>query len=304
MVIASAGSTSEVNAPVHVLEKHAADRVRPAYSAEAILRGSGSEPDGNFRASDFSHLDLHLLRLQVPLDTPPSYVEREPSPEIDIRPPKDCPQLCGLKNFLERESYRQIRGRLKRYWRDEFVGTNMPYSLYEERLLAINGIGRDPGYLYTDYYSAATRDNVFRRKREAEEEIPVVRLGPLFLLDSGSLSFDTSIFGRLLGADGDTPDPKPEPVALVVGPGSTTDRRPLFSGKSYRLHTDFRVAFNPLLTLNSGNPLDAFPHYGAIVEIAWLSDILRRERFTTECEAQYGNDGDLAVFFNLVLKSW
>ena len=299
-----AETSGRTDGPGSALAGREKEKVSPGYSVQAVLRGAGSEPDTRFRPAAFARLDLHLLRLQVPFDSPPSYIREEPRSEIDVRPPQDCPQVCGLKNLIEREFYRQFRGRLKRYWRDEFTELpNLQFALYEKRLFAINGIGRGPDDPDSDYYTTATRESVFRRKREAEEEIPVVRVGPLMLLDSGSLSFDSSVLVRYLESE---PEDRsaPEPEALEVGPGSEAAKLPLFAGKCYRLHTNFRLDFNPFESLRTGNPIDAFPHYGMVVQVAWLSDILRRERFTTECEAQYGHDGDLALFFNLVLKSW
>ena len=41
----------------------------------------------------------------------------------------------------------------------------------------------------------------------------------------------------------------------------------------------------------------------ALEEVTWLTDILRREMFRTEVEAQYHHDDGLSVFFNIVMNS-
>jgi hypothetical protein len=51
------------------------------------------------------------------------------------------------------------------------------------------------------------------------------------------------------------------------------------------------------------NYLPFLSSYGVEVEIEWLSDILGREMVGAEFEVEFDDDGDVAAFFNFVIKS-
>jgi hypothetical protein len=250
-------------------------------------------------AETLRELKKGFFEVRILYDSCPCYVSRPLySPSIDLTPPKDCPQAAGIKNLVRRELFRELRSKMKSQWRSQFSDTpSMRYESYEERLFLINEVGRDANAddVGEDFYSSKQRESVFRRSREGEEEIAVVKLGPLMVLDSGSLSIDTSVVKRFTGQD--------EPAkAVEVGP-LDEKRRPLMKGNGYKVHSRFRLGCNPLKGL-SGNPMDAFTSYGASVDVSWLSDILRKERFSTEIEGQLDQNGYCAFYFNLVLKSW
>ncbi len=296
--------------PRPAIEAQEGETVRePAAPRFVVYRGSDAEVVTRSKGYDAEPVppsgkklqDLHL-DLRISYDGCPPYIREEKAynPPIDIEPLKDCPPVRGLKNLIQNELFRQLRSRLKREWRQQFAASNMGYDSYMDRLIDINQIGRyveSRDQVTQEYYLFRARENVFRRYHEGEDEIPVLKLGPLMVLDSGSLSFDASLLTRLFAQD-------QEEKSLELGPRLEDARRPLFSGKSFRVHTKFRLSIDPFRALTSGDAMDTFRSYGAVVDISWLTDILRRERFVTEFETQYSGDGELAFFFNLVMKSW
>jgi hypothetical protein len=268
-------------------------------NAEIITRAEGYEAEPMIRKekkeADF-HLDLRIM-----YDDCPPYIREEGryNPPIDIEPLRDCPQVRGLKNLVENELFRQLRSRLKRSWRDQFSASNLSYDFYVDRLIDINQIGRDMesrDQVTENYYLMRARENVFHRYRDEEDEIPVIKLGPLTVQDSGSLTFDASLLTRMFG---DHEDGK----AVELGPKEDS-HQPLFSGKCFRVRTRLRTNLDPFRAVSDADVMHAFSSYGMVIDVAWLTDILRRERFTTEFETQYNRSGEFALFFNLVVKSW
>ncbi len=245
------------------------------------------------------------MDLQIDYLSCPSFVPGEPyNSSLIPGEIEDEPAFRGLRNVAEREFFRQLRRHLKKQWRSQFRAIpSMRYETYKERVEKINQIGRntDPiSEINGDYFSSQVREDLFHRSEEGEEEIPVIRWGPLVVSDSGSLHFDPSVITQIFLGNKDSEELTVDPE---IGPEPKTMHRPLFSGKGYRLHTRFRLNLNPLKILDQGDPAEAFRSYGMVFEVTWLTDILRRERFVTECEAQYERDGEVTFFFNFVVKS-
>jgi len=247
--------------------------------------------------------DLHLLDLQIVYDVRPPFVEREPyTPVLDYQAREDSPQVRGIKNLAQKEFFRQLRKHLKRQWRSTFKHqTDMRYDEYESTVIAINGLGRDLGSEQSagDYYSREARGSVFRRGAEQDDEVPVIQLGPLVLFDSGSLNIDLRSVRDMVSGGGKEGDRS----TLAVAPEMERVRQPLFSGKNYRFNTRFRVDVNPFRCFRSGEVLDIAKSVGVVAEVTWLTDILRRDIFSTQIEAQYTRDDGLGFFFNVVMNS-
>jgi hypothetical protein len=124
----------------------------------------------------------------------------------------------------------------------------------------------------------------------------VAQWGPFIILDSGALNLDLSRIRDLGSSDS-------HPEAIKVGPEPSLARKPLFSGKSYRVHTNLRLDVDPFRIMRTGEPKSAMRSVGGTLQVVWLTDILRRTRFITECEAQYGSNNEVVVFFNFVMRS-
>jgi hypothetical protein len=265
---------------------------------DRVERGGADEPPPPASDLPLRSLIRTCLDIRILYQERPSYID-EPvdRPGIEMEPVPDGPRMGAVKQLLEKEFFRQVRSRLKRDWRRQLREMpTMSYSRYEEMLFQINEIGREDfsgEMAESEYYTGKLRGDVFRRYPEGELEIPVLKLGPIMLMDSGSLNIDASSFSKALGGEDDHP--------FEVGPET---RRSLISGKGYRIHTRFRLDFNPLKGFSRGDPMDSFGSFGLVLDVVWLSDILRQERFQTECEAEYDRDGELALFFNFVLRSW
>jgi hypothetical protein len=273
-----------------------------SVSIDQLHRSSGYEGETQVRSETVSLPDLHLLDLRIAYDVRPDFVEKKPyTPVLDMEPAKDSPTVRGIKNLAEKEFFRQLRRLLKREWRSQLRDDpNINFGLYESRLLAINSIGREVES--EDYYSSQVRQAAFRRGRDGEKEIPVAQWGPIMVLDSGGLNVDASVVRRLFSNETEA-ESKTRLDRVQVGPEPAVVRQPLLSGKSYKLNTGFRFDFNPFRAVAHKDALDVVNSYGTTLDVVWLTDILRRERFITEVEAQYRRDGELVVFFNFVMKS-
>ena len=52
-----------------------------------------------------------------------------------------------------------------------------------------------------------------------------------------------------------------------------------------------------------GNYAPFLKSYGIDIEVEWLSDVLEREHFTTEFSLEFDRKGELAGFFNFVIRA-
>ncbi len=218
----------------------------------------------------------------------------------DLEEPTESPQMRGLRNLVRHQFFRQLRRLLKKELREQFHDhPSMSYSLYEERLLGISQIGRDSKSsldVKGEYYSGLVRDRVFERHQEGEKETPVLSVGPLVLMDTGEVDFDFSTLRSSFQDAAAT-----QPIEVLPKPASL--RQPLFQGDTYKINTRLRLGVDPLRYFSRGEARDMVRSYGAVLEVTWLTDILRREMFSTELEFQYKNRDDMALFFNLVISS-
>ncbi len=278
-----------------------ATRRRAGVDVDWIDRSDGSREDLQVQQERIPFSGFHLLDLQVSYDVRPPFVEERMFASMtDLERPPESPQMRGIRNLVTHQSFRQLRRLLKKNWREQFhAHPSMSYSFYEERLLAISQIGRDSGSsmdVRGEYYSGLVRDRIFERHQEGEKETPVLGLGPLVLMDSGEVDFDFSAVRRSFEGDGSS-----EPIEVLPKPGSR--RQPLFQGNTYRINPRLRLSVDPFRYLKRGEIRDVVRSYGAVLEVTWLTDILRREIFSTELEFQYKHRDDMALFFNLVISS-
>ncbi len=110
--------------------------------------------------------------------------------------------------------------------------------------------------------------------------------------DTGELRFD---MGTAAASD-------IEEVVIESVEVGGKNAKPLFSGREYKLSTSFRMSINDDFS-GGENYLPFLSSYGVDVEVEWLSDILGREMVGAEFEVEFDDDGDVAAFFNFVIKS-
>jgi hypothetical protein len=277
-----------------------APRRPSSFSIDRLERAPGYEGDLQSSGEKVPWSDLHLLDLKIAYDACPAFVYRPYTPVLDLGPPEDSPQVKGVKNLAQKEFFRHIRKYMKQQWRTQLRELpNMRYEVYEPRLMQISQVGRDStpfDHAAIDYYSLRVRQDTFGRGTEAEEEIPVIGWGPMVLLDSGSLHFNAAFLRDVIRGKRSSED-------LKVAPETDGGHEPLFSGRLYRVNTRLRVDFNPFRMTKRGDVLDMASSYGAVIEVTWLTDILKKERFATELESQYRRDGEWAFFANFVIHS-
>ena len=170
----------------------------------------------------------------------------------------------------------------------------MSNAFYEDRLLQINNIGKDPDEydeFNVEYRTNEAKQNVFHRKKlEGEPDVGLFTWGPLTVKDSGALKFDLGTAAHA----GELDD------KLNVG---EIKPKPFISTKDYRVETSFNVDVDPFQGYREGDIVHFFRRFGLTVDVNWLSDVLGREMVTTELELEADTHGEFAVFANIVIKS-
>lgn len=215
-----------------------------------------------------------------------------------IASPRESDFSRAMKRIGTRKIGSEVRRRMKRNLRRHFESTpTMGYSAYLSRLTEINRLGRHPQDYddsASDQLSNELRQDVFQRsEREGERDFEIFDLGPLVVMDSGSVRLDLARFLSFGAED----EPPAEEAERAPGAGV----RPLLAGEDYRVRTSVKLGFDPLEALD--DPTWLIDRYGVAVEVTWLSDVLGREVLTTECEVQVERNGDFAAFINLVFRS-
>lgn len=249
-----------------------------------------------------------LFEFPVRYDHRPSYLP-EPGylPTIDPSPRPPAATQRPFRQLLDKEIHRQVRRFVKRRWRDQFkADLSMRHSFYRSRVALINQIGRQEGdfdpFNVDQFYNETRNDALNRPGLEGERELMLVEWGPLQLDDHGSFSFNPrAIFD--FGSDGTSFFDGPKCSTETIKPAPKNDNQALFRGKFYRLRTKVKLNFNPFRAIRSGDYQDTISSYGGVVEVDFLSDILKRELFATEFEGELKQDGRWGAFFNLVFQA-
>lgn len=219
-------------------------------------------------------------------------------PLFYVPPPRRSDFSRALERVAQRKIGSEVRRRLKRTLRREFESTpTMSYASYLGRISEINRLGRQPqdyDDLSGDHFKNELKEDIFRdTRREGERDFEVFALGPLLVMDSGSVRFDV---GRAVQWVTDRPGTE---KSEAHGP----ELRSVLATKSYRVNTSLKLGFDPLDAMKREDPTWAVDRYGVTVEVSWLSDVLGREMLTTECEFQVERNGDFAAIVSVVLNS-
>ncbi len=227
----------------------------------------------------------------------PAYAELAPVPLFYVHPPMETELKRKMKKLVRKKVFREIRRHTKRRWRKLYKDSpTMRFSTYEETLAKINHIGKGGDRVdefNDDYRINEAKDHIFQREsRRGEADIPLFTWGPMTVTDSGEFRFD---MGTAAASDFE------EVVVESVEVGGAK-AKPLFSGKEYKLSTSFRMSINDDYS-GGENYLPFLSSYGLDIEVEWLSDILGREMVGAEFEVEFDDDGDVAAFFNFVIKS-
>jgi hypothetical protein len=229
------------------------------------------------------------------LSRAPVYAHADPWPLFYIAPPVESQFARKMGKILQEKMYREFRKHLKRQWKSLYRDhPSMPVAFYEDRLLQINNIGKDPqeyDEFNIEYRTNEAKQNVFhRRKLEGEPDVGLFTWGPLTVTDSGALKFDLGTAAHAGEVDEE----------IKVGEEKP---KPFLSTKDYRIETSFNIDVDPFKGYRQGEVLDVLRRYGVTVGINWLSDVLGREMVTTELELEANMRGEFGVFANIVIKS-
>ena len=260
------------------------------------------DPFYNFDSKSSLREDLFdPIDLRINFDEPPSYVSApDQEPLLGGAKPEARARHEVLKGLFNRQFFRHTRRLLKKYWRRQFKeSTSMRQEFYDERLAQINNIGRVPedfDDFNADYYLNRVRDDVFADNQEGEREMALVEFGPLRINDEGSVDFDLP---GLLGLG------SKDSLQLSFDPEAQEKRelaaRALYSGDHIKFKPGFRLKVDPFRAVN-GTYEDILRSYGGSISVEFYSDILRRKLFETELEGKFRQDGDFALFFNVVVR--
>jgi hypothetical protein len=274
------------------------------FSSELLSDNVSGSDLGAFSGSGIDTRNPFALRLNF--ENRPAYLpamQYQPIFNNSPRPPSA--RNRAFWNLVEKESYRQLRRYLKKQWRNQFQDSpSMIYEFYQSRLTQINHIGKNEEELdlyNTDYYSNQFRNDILDQENlEGERELYLVEWGPLRLNDRGSVHFDLKALFE-------------SPSSTESGLGgfklfssettkSGSKEGALFNGRHYKWHTNFHLNYNPMAAIRDNDPLKGIRSYGASVEVDFLSDILKRQLFSTEFEVDVRKDGEVVFFVNWVFK--
>ena len=253
-------------------------------------------PHFEYKLPPWDLFDGRLTYFEAPAWVDPEAAE--PS-RFRLSRPYETRLARRLKKLARKKLYQEVRRAVKRQWRSQFRESNhLRYDLYQERMVAISNIGKDPqdiddldfGYRTNDIKEDLFEDNYL----DGEREIPLLTWGPLTITDSGSMHFNLAA----MKGEGEESEP-----ALEVGAKEKTERAPFLATKDYRIDTSFKVDLDPAKAFSNGNPMAAFDSYGFAIEVDILSDVLARDVISAEIEIEVDDHRDFAGFFNIVVKS-
>lgn len=230
-------------------------------------------------------------------EVPSHYLVSSVAAPLKSSPPPEAPFARAVKRLAERKFYLEARRFLKEEWRNSYDNSSgLTYDQFEEKLLLINEIGRDPSeydLLVGDYYSDELKGALFEKTYVGgERDIPLLAWGPFRIMDSGSMKFH---FGEILDIPGFLPQ-LGEPEKKSPG------RAGILLFDEYRVDTNFRLGFDVGAFFEGDDVTRVIDSYGISVSVDRLSKVLGRELMTTEFEAEIDRNGDYAIALNWILS--
>ena len=199
--------------------------------------------------------------------------------------------------IARKEAFKQFRGILSKQIKNEFdQDPSMRYEVYEARLSAVQTIGRThrDKENVKDVVAQETRNVVLKRRLNAEDPIELVRWGPLYVDDEGSIKFDLSTFyGYFRGGS----------KAPISPDWATEDRHTNQEkwGDSWDTSARARVNINPFRAVAAQDLNEMISNYGFMITTTYSTNVLHRKIFDIEYEAKIDNTGEPSFFFNFVL---
>ncbi|MEC9353309.1 MAG: hypothetical protein VYD81_08340 [Planctomycetota bacterium] len=274
---------------------------RAPWVAVRTLTPPGLEEEELFRKTRaveklppwYTHSNIYDTGYEVPSD----YLVSSDEQLLESSLPPEAPFVRAVKRLAERKFYLEVRRFLKEEWRKSYDNSSgLTYDQFEERLLLINEIGREPGEYGLqagDYYSSELKGELFEKTYVGgERDIPILAWGPLRIMDSGAMKVH---FEELLAIEGFFPQVgEPEKKS----PGSEG----ILLFDEYRIDTNFRLGFDMGAFFEGDDLTRVINSYGISVSVDWLSKVLGRELMTTEFEAEFDRDGGYGFAFNWILS--
>ena len=274
---------------------------RAPWVAVRTLTPPGLEEEELFRKTRaveklppwYTHSNIYDIGFEVPSD----YLVSSDEQILESSLPPEAPLVRAVKRLVERKFYLEARRFLKEEWRKSYDNSSgLTYDQFEDKLLLINEIGREPGeygLLAGDYYSSELKGELFEKTYVGgERDIPILAWGPLRIMDSGSMKVH---FEELRAIEGFFPQVgEPEKKS----PGSEG----ILLFDEYRIDTNFRLGFDMGAFFEGDDMTRVINSYGISVSVDWLSKVLGRELMTTEFEAEFDRDGGYGFAFNWILS--
>ncbi|HVR74373.1 MAG TPA: hypothetical protein VMT52_08575 [Planctomycetota bacterium] len=283
------------------------------------------------RQWDTTHAQLHYLPPEYTSDPsllrattvlPWAFVERSldkwsvlgespypvPTSLYPVNQPEDPEFVFKLRKLIHvkfhRELRRGLRSELKSLYRDDL---SMRREVYEGRVFQVNNLGRlptnreAPEDLDAEYTARELKQEFFgERRHQGESSTPLFAWGALSVSDTGSLKCDMGTVARSLFGE-ETDEEREEREEVTIG---EERQECLFKSRQLRLRTNFRFDVDPFRSGVGSEPLTVVRRCGLAFEVEWRSDILGRERASTELEIETDLDGEYKAFINFVVKSW
>jgi hypothetical protein len=212
-----------------------------------------------------------------------------------IPPPRETQVARKVRKLATERMFKEIRRHLRRYWKSQFRDhPSLSYADYEQRLVQINNIGKDPSerdYFNVEYTTNEFKQGLLRKERtDAESDLPLLTWGPVTVTDSGSVKFDV----------GTAANAEAEDATIDVG---EERRRPILGSKNYEVDTSFITDVNPFRGYTEGDVSSMVRRLGVEVKVDWLTDVLSRKVVSAEFECTADLEGEYGVFVNFVIHS-
>lgn len=274
---------------------------RAPWVAVRTLKAPGLEEEELFRKARaveklppwYTQSNIYDPVFEVPSDYLVSSDELPPG----TSPSPQAPFARAVKRLAEKKFYLEVRRFLKEEWRKSYDNSSgLTYDQFEENLLLINEIGREPGEynrLVGDYYSDELKGTLFEKTYVGgESDIPILAWGPFRIMDSGSMKLH---FEEILDIEGFLPQlGEPEPKS----PGGEG----ILLFDEYRVDTNFRLGFNAGAFFDGDDVTRVIDSYGISISVDQLSKVLGHELMTTEFEAEIDRDGGYGFALNWILS--
>jgi len=212
----------------------------------------------------------------------------------------NSPEGRAIQSIVHKETFRFVRRTLRSQIDEEFqMCPSMRYEDYEKRAVSVHSLGESfntTDEVVSDLQTKTLRDTALRRKIRPEEIYNLVKWGPFYINDEGSIRFSVKSFWDIISNQGDSFSS----ASFVEDDQVQNHSLNIYNDWKLSAHVDVQI--DPISTIEKQDTSRLGRKFGVTFEINRLFNIQTKSIFSIENQVEINSQGEGGYYLNFILK--